>query len=294
MTGTGLPPLEVLAWAEQHTEQVRSDEPAARRQVRGGVWRLITPRGPFYLKIAAGRRMYEREVRAYRHVVSDLGARRAPRLVESTPQHLALLVTGLPGAPVDELHLDPVARREVHRQAGTLARTLHDASLPTAPEHMRVKEDLAAAPASAEKHLEAVGELLNVSERALVRELAERLPVLEPLPVGFVHGDWQERNWLLHHGRLGVLDFERARHAHVVTDLVRLAWGGAWAEDTSLRAAFLEGYGRPLSDGEEAALPALAALDAASALAFAQHSGDIEIAQRARRTLAALAPGGAG
>jgi thiamine kinase-like enzyme len=37
------------------------------------------------------------------------------------------------------------------------------------------------------------------------------------------HGDWQPRNWLVHHGRVSVIDFGRADLRPAMTDLARLA-----------------------------------------------------------------------
>jgi hypothetical protein len=56
------------------------------------------------------------------------------------------------------------------------------------------------------------------------------------------HGDWQPRNWLIHDGRVGVIDFGRAdlRPAH--TDLGRLA-AQQFKSEPALEGAFFDGYG---------------------------------------------------
>lgn len=55
-----------------------------------------------------------------------------------------------------------------------------------------------------------------------------------------------------------------------------------------LYEAFLDGYGRPLTDAEQERLVTDAALDAVSGIAFGTAHGDPELVERGRRTLARL------
>ncbi|WP_411112875.1 phosphotransferase enzyme family protein [Streptomyces sp. 029-5] len=91
-------------------------------------------------------------------------------------------------------------------------------------------------------------------------------------------------------GQLAVIDFERSRYAPAVQDFVRLACG-PWQGRGDLRAAFFHGYGRPLTDAERQALPCLAALDAASCLAYGPDHGEHDVTARGLRTLARLEKG---
>ncbi|WP_308251127.1 hypothetical protein [Streptomyces anulatus] len=71
-----------------------------------------------------------------------------------------------------------------------------------------------------------------------------------------------------------------------VRDLVRLS--DAWAGRTDLYTAFLDGYGRHLTDLEEAPLVIDQALDAVSGIAYGSTGGDPELVERGRRMLARL------
>ncbi|WP_345126076.1 phosphotransferase [Streptomyces chiangmaiensis] len=130
------------------------------------------------------------------------------------------------------------------------------------------------------------------TERELVRRHAAGLALLGPLPVGYVHGDFQERNWLHDPGTgaLAVVDLERARPHAAVLDVVRLACG-PWARLPELRTAFFEGFGRELTATERTALRCLSALDAASAIAWGVPHDDKEVVERGHATLARLVRG---
>ncbi|TFV33331.1 hypothetical protein E4K10_32070 [Streptomyces sp. T1317-0309] len=145
---------------------------------------------------------------------------------------------------------------------------------------------------AAEKHLELSGDLIGVPEREVVRRHAAGLVLLGPLPVGYVHGDFQERNWLHDSGSgsLAVVDLERARPHAAVLDVVRLACG-PWVRRPELRTAFFEGFGRELTSAERTALRCLSALDAVGAIAWGVPHEDKELVDRGRETLARLVRG---
>ncbi|MFJ8804429.1 hypothetical protein [Streptomyces sp. NPDC102487] len=75
-----------------------------------------------------------------------------------------------------------------------------------------------------------------------------------------------------------MIDLERSEPGPAVRDLVRLS--DAWQGRPDLLAAFLAGYGRPLTPAEQARL----VIDSVSAIAY----GDPELVERGRRTLARL------
>lgn len=56
------------------------------------------------------------------------------------------------------------------------------------------------------------------------------------------HGDWQPRNWLIHEGRVAVIDFGRASLRPAMSDFTRLA-AQDFLRNPALEAAFLRGYG---------------------------------------------------
>lgn len=141
----------------------------------------------------------------------------------------------------------------------------------------------------ADRHLEEAGDRLSPAEHALVHSLAAELPMVGPLPLGFIHGHAWPRN-LLWSGRAAWIDFERSRFAPVAQEFVHLACG-VWADKPRLRAACFSGYGRELTTQERHALTCLAALDAMSALTWGQAHGDPDVAARGRRTLDQLMTG---
>jgi thiamine kinase-like enzyme len=64
----------------------------------------------------------------------------------------------------------------------------------------------------------------------------------EPAELVPTHGDWQPRNWLVHEGRVSVIDLGRADLRPAATDLARLA-RQEWLGRPDLEEAFLAGYG---------------------------------------------------
>jgi hypothetical protein len=137
------------------------------------------------------------------------------------------------------------------------------------------------------KHLADGGDHLSTTEADLLRRLVSALPGCGPLPAGWRHGDFWERNLLWNGQRCALIDFERSEAGPRVTDFVKLATS-LWPDHPELRTALFEGYGRPLSETEEYALTAFAAADAASALAYGPRHGDPLVTARGRRTVERL------
>ncbi|WP_406340014.1 phosphotransferase [Streptomyces sp. NBC_01620] len=180
----------------------------------------------------------------------------------------------------------PARRRTAHRQAGQLLRRFHDAMTGplVQPEADTVVENTVA---GLDKHLAKAGDHLSTTEAELLRHLVGALPGCGPLPAGWLHGDFWERNLLWNGQRCTLIDFERSEPGPRVADFVKLATS-LWLDHPELRTALFEGYGRPLSEAEEYALTAFAAADAASALAYGPRHGDPLVTARGRRTVAHL------
>lgn len=157
----------------------------------------------------AQREVFTRETRAYRHVVPALGHSRAPHLIDSRAQDLVLLLTAVPGAPAKALGLSPGDWRAVHQQAGALCARLHEAGELDRADRVEAEASLEAAADGAEKYLARAGDRLTDVEQQLVRDHAAQLRRVGPVPVGFIHGDNQPRNWLFSEGVLALIDFER-------------------------------------------------------------------------------------
>ncbi|MGW8876937.1 aminoglycoside phosphotransferase family protein [Streptomyces mirabilis] len=290
-------PDAVQAWAESVLGPLTVVRDASHPRPGSRVWEVTHQRdgARHFVKISPTPKFFARETRAYRQTAPALGPGSVPRLVETNPQWQALLLTAVPGRGVTSLPLTPARQRAVHRQAGAWLSRFHGGPRDLSPQdHAEAAAEVARAVHGTERHLESAEDLIGERERETVRRHAAELTRLDPLPRGYVHGDFQERNWLFDTGpgRLAAVDLERARPHAVVFDIVRLACG-PWVGRPDLRAAFFEGYGRELADKEERSLRCLAALDAVSAISWGVPHHDPEIVARGRATLARLERGDA-
>jgi tRNA A-37 threonylcarbamoyl transferase component Bud32 len=198
------------------------------------VLELRHERGRYILKAGDdGDHHIARELRAHRAWLEPWTSQgRAPTLVHADDDAKLLLTRYLPG---DLLlgHPDELSPA-LHRQAGELLAALHG-------QH-RVED------AGFESRAKAkIRQALDRPHR-IAPETEERLraevdgwstPVVTLVPT---HGDWQPRNWLVHRGRLAVIDFGRAELRPADTDLVRLAVQ-QFRSAPALWNAFLDGYG---------------------------------------------------
>jgi Ser/Thr protein kinase RdoA (MazF antagonist) len=283
-------PTALRGWAEREIGRVADVRDASHLRENSRVWELVRSDGcRFYLKVSPKARMYERETFALRHAVPALGAGRAPQLRASSAENLALLMTAVPGRPVKELTLSAAEEYEAHRQGGLFLARLHAAGDLTGRWRAEAEGALCAAAQGAELHLEKAGDRLTSAEHTLVRNLADQLRGVGPLPLGFIHGDAWPRN-LLWSGSAAWIDFERARFAPVVQEFVQLACG-VWADNPRLRTACFSGYGRELTPEEGHVLRCLAGLDAVTALTWGEMHDDPHVTARGRRTLDRLMMG---
>ncbi|MFJ9566935.1 phosphotransferase enzyme family protein [Streptomyces fuscichromogenes] len=292
MTHSNTPAAALLGWAGRALGTQPSVQDASHPRGNSRVWRLDLPSGVrHFLKVSTRPVMYERETLALRHAVPALGAGRAPQLRASNADHLALLLTSVPGRPIEQLALTPAEEVRAHRQAGALLARLHIAGDLSGPRRAEAEQALQTAADGAENHLREAGDRVTAAEQKLVRDLAEQLRGL-PLPLAFIHGDAWERNllWSKDLGQTAWIDFERARFAAAVQDFVPMACG-IWTDRPDLRTAFLQGYGRDLVPEEQHALKCLAALDAVSCLVRGPKFDDPRVTARGRRTLDRLVEG---
>jgi hypothetical protein len=215
------------------------------------------------------------EVRAYRRWLPALGDLAAP--LAGAHRGLGAVLTGaVPGAV-------PTGTREEHqRQAGAWLRRLHDA-----------------APAREGRGQERSGRLVHrlvrgAPDLVTARELAfveEQVGVAEGergAPEVPSHGDFRVYNWLVDdEGVLRVIDFGDARWAAPTLDLAGLAFGPWWGAP-HLRQAFLDGYGRSLTDAEEAVVTARMCLRAVRNIVVGSDRGAAAKVARGRRCLEVL------
>ncbi|MGW3466422.1 phosphotransferase, partial [Streptomyces olivaceoviridis] len=217
-------PTTVQRWAEQRTGPVVAVRDASHDWHRSQVWELTGEGGArWYVKVSPSVRFFTRETRAYRGIVPALGHSRAPHLLDSRAEDLTLLLTVAPGAPAPGMGLTAVEWRAVHAQAGMLCARFHEAGALDPRDRVEAEASLAATADGAEKYLGRAGDRLTGGEQQLVRDYAARLRRVGPVPLGYIHGDNQPRNWLWSEAGLALVDFERTRPAARVQDLVILA-----------------------------------------------------------------------
>ncbi|MFJ8743216.1 phosphotransferase [Embleya sp. NPDC127516] len=276
-----VPPTAVREFTERAVGRIAEWSDASWARADSRVWRAHGAAGGlWFVKIHQNERFHDRETSAYRSWVPRLGGA-APRLMAADADLRAVVVTAVPGRSLHGAVHPPDVERRIFRGIGALAASIHR----SAP--ARRADGACAGLESLERLLDGVrGHLLPGDEdfvRAAARQAA-RLPGLDLVPV---HGDLQPRNLLWSDdATVRVIDFERSEHAPAVRDFVRLS--DAWTGRPDLRAAFLTGYGRPLSRAEEEHLTAASARDAVSGIRYGREHGDPELVERGRRTLARL------
>ncbi|WP_327411291.1 aminoglycoside phosphotransferase family protein (plasmid) [Streptomyces sp. NBC_01281] len=293
MTNLTTPPPPLLTWASRALGARPAVKDVSHPRENSRVWQLDLPGAlRFYLKISPKAVMYERETLALRSAAPALGAGGAPQLRASSAEHLALLLTAVPGRPLKQLELSPVKEVRAHRHGGALLARLHAAGDLSGPRRAEAEQALQAAADGAEGHLSAAGDRLTAPEQKLVRQMAEELRTLPPLPLAYIHGDAWDRNlmWSTSRQQAGWIDFERSRAATAVQDFVLMACS-TWTDRPDLRAACLQGYGRNLTVEEQHALRCLAAIDAVSCLVWGPKIEDPHVTARGRRTLDRLMAG---
>ncbi|MET7828936.1 NUDIX domain-containing protein [Streptomyces sp. NPDC005386] len=288
------PGAAVAKFAEQAVGRIArwTDTSWAREESR--VWRVHGVQGgTWYVKAHQNERFHNREVRGLRTWAPALGAA-APRLVAADEALRAVVITALPGRPLHGAVLAPERERKVFNRIGALARRIHQASPPRlAP------ADSGPAMAKAIRHLAGARYHLLPGDEKFVRDLVRQAKDLPPLEWVETHGDFQLRNILHDPGPradddeaedpgsfVAVIDLERSEPGPAVRDLVRLS--DAWHGRPDLLAAFLAGYGRPLTPAEQTRLVIDTALDSVSGIAYGAAHGDPELVERGRRTLARL------
>ncbi|WP_182523344.1 phosphotransferase family protein [Nocardioides dongkuii] len=158
---------------------------------------------------------------------------RAPRLVHGDVEARLLVTEYLPGELVEGTahEWDP----DTYRQAGGLLVRLHGQSavLDDGEFERRQKEETLAWLGRPHR--------IAAETAAVLTEEVETWPSPRSVVVP-THGDWQPRNWLVHEGHVGVIDFGRADVRPAYTDLGRLA-AQQFRTRPELEEAFLDGYG---------------------------------------------------
>ncbi|MGI8311718.1 phosphotransferase [Saccharopolyspora hattusasensis] len=232
-------------------------------------------------KIHRSRTHHEHEVRAYRDWTSHL-ADATPELLAGNPDLPGIVITAVPGQPLDELDLSPAAEHTAYHHAGRILRALHQ--IPVAGTATAITSYLAA---RAEHWISCVTGHLTADEVQLIRDHMRQLTRLTTARVAACHLDFQPRNLLWHPEHdLRLIDFEHARIDLAARDLIRLATRHL-PDRPDLHTAFFTGYG-PLSTSDRAVLTHCTALEAATTLAYGLRHDDALLTRHARTLLDTL------
>jgi aminoglycoside phosphotransferase len=182
-------------------------------------------------------RVFERETAALRDWAPAVGAGRAPELRASDGESQTFITRRLPGTA------GVAATPDAFRQGGELTRRLHDSG-PTSPMY-DLAETVAEQLESWLARMPGVADPADVDyARARLRDFADLPPTYEVR----CHNDNQPRNWLVaDDGTVAVIDFGKARIGVWLRDLERMYFA-EWLGRPELQEAFLDGYGRALSD----------------------------------------------
>ncbi|MGW1766479.1 phosphotransferase [Streptomyces sp. NPDC002073] len=273
-------PYRLRVFAEQAVGRIVEATEVSWVRTGSRVWRLAGPGGgTWYLKRHRGPKFHGREVAAYRSWVPALGPQ-APRLVAADAEAQVVVVTALSGRPLHGMVLSAADEARVQHDLGRLTSTLHR----SAPER---PAESATAAGKIKRHLDGARPYLAGGDEELVLALARAYADLPRAVLVPTHGDLQYRNVLLaDDGEPLLFDFERSEYNAATRDLVRLS--DTWMGRPDLRAAFLNGYGRPLTPAAELRLDCEAAFDAVSGIAYGTSHGDPEVTERGHRTLRRL------
>jgi phosphotransferase family enzyme len=217
-----------------------------------------------------------RELRAHREWLAPWTAiGRAPLLAHADADAKLLVTHHLPGELVQGHAAQDLP--DTYRQAGDLLRRLHTQSSVVDPDHE------AQANARSLAWLAGPHRIAGPVESAL-RDQIGSWPT-PPAALVPTHGDWQPRNWLVHEGRVSIIDFGRADLRPALTDLARLA-AQDFARDPGLETAFLEGYGP--DPREPGAWHRARLREAIGTAAWAHQVGDEQFERHGLRMIAEL------
>ncbi len=261
-------PEPLAAWCETILGGYDAPGECSHPHGESRVWRLFsrTSGETCYLKAHRRDGKREREIWAYNHVVALLGGF-APRLVavrdEPPP---ALLLSALPGEPMERVALTPARERNAWQQAGTALARYHTVTSPWFGRPDRNGEPLEGTQPDAEAFWQSRladwidraerGNFLTPDEIAFARDRAGDMNVFRGEPAVATHHDYTPRNWIVSPDTsewLGVIDFEHACFDVCVADF-KLYRDRFFADRPDLEEAFFTGYGAPLTDRQQAQL----------------------------------------
>ncbi|WP_330300611.1 phosphotransferase [Streptomyces sp. NBC_00503] len=225
---------------------------------------------------------YSGEIHAYRTWGTHLNGH-APRLVGRHDATRALLLTALAGVRADTVAPGSPEEELAHHEAGHVLGKLHRAT--SMPQGGAVGAALAQRLHGwIERALHS--DLISRAEHNLLNRHAAILGN-SLMDSAVCHLDYQPRNWLVGDA-FGIYDFEHMRRDARIRDFARLEFR-RWQAAPHLRTAFLDGYGRRLTDTERRLLESFGAIEAATALVKGHKENDLALSTHGRTVLSRLA-----
>ena len=248
-----------------------------------GVTRVIEVRDPegrsWFGKRLHVPRQWRGETQAYRWWGFLEG--RVPQLRDQQDELRALVTAGLPGRPADP------GDAATFRRAGALLRRLHLA----VPARDDGGEWLQAVRSAAQFETARCHRLGAPVDEQLVTASLAGLAELAAVPVVPCHGDFLPHNWLVDDlGEVRTMDFAEAGWRPLAHDFARLRFGPCWDRE-ELYAAFVQGYGRELTDAENAFVTLHLAVNATTAVGWGTEHGRPLVRDRGLEVLDRLAAG---
>ncbi|MBF0689298.1 MAG: aminoglycoside phosphotransferase family protein [Cellulomonas sp.] len=254
-------PAQVARWLDARHGPWHVVAAASWPRAGSQVWRLQVRGSGAYLKVSPNEESFHRERSALTEMLPRTSVP-TQTLLDADSALRVLLTAALDGDVVRTLDPPPPAHTEqtIHAQAGAALRAVHGlvrCDDQDAAERVRA-ERASFLVSRAQDDLAVCRALLSPDEVGAVA-LAERsfLDASRDGELGYVHGDFQPRNWLWDAaaGRTALIDFEEATAGFVVEDLGWL-FATTWPSRRDLAGAFLGGYGRPLTASEQVCLAA--------------------------------------
>ncbi|MDE0959617.1 MAG: aminoglycoside phosphotransferase family protein [Planctomycetota bacterium] len=237
---------------------------------------------PAFLKQFSESRSWKQEQQALLHWLPRLAPDLAhlPRLLDQDPHDKSLLISAVPGVPIEKSPLAAGQLEKVMQQAGHWLAALHRLDFQDTDE-LSLSDSL---PLRLESWIENHGNSLTENEIAISRQRVGDGSIFKSTPRVPCHNDFQPRNWLWDGLQVGIIDFEHANANHPAFDWVRLETG-IWQKAPELRDRFIEGYGEePLwSDGD--VLTAICAIYAVGCIVWGARHGEAAIVANGRRIL---------
>ncbi|WP_218022371.1 aminoglycoside phosphotransferase family protein [Nocardia amamiensis] len=205
------------------------------------VLQAATTHGEVIVKAHRSLDRHTNELHAYQQWAPAVQGR-VPRLLAHIDNPPAIIITALPGQPLDQLSLPIERELDAYQQAGALLASWHAAE--PATDTVDTTGWLAE---RGEQWLHLADPHLPARERRTIRAHLRGLAALGHIAAVPCHLDFTPRNLIRDPtGTLSVIDLEHARLDLAARDLVRLA-DRYWRQRPDLEAAFLTTYG-PLTD----------------------------------------------